>query len=775
MAGLATSGMQLAAWTLDLVTSNTVELGHPQEWLRHYLVVNLQKDGMQGVNMLSQRCAQLSAQSWKVLSDFIRQKNADEPMNSHIHWVLLYVDHLPKKPGKSHLFSRSKPSPSLEIVLGRQDRRGPAWFYSEPSENKSPMSTNGLSAQQDNIFGRTATPVIVDGAVSQDTSANPVRVAQTTDENFSVPSNHNSGPNTIANNESRDTTTVLPTKSSFKQSSLLNPGPKNEPPRVSFEEPSSSHKENATSDPPHRMSSYPTNHDYYQPSTSWPNPFVPYAYPYPPPPNPYASPSPQSPYSYDPYGYLDHTSAHWPSPGDYWMGSTRHSRHSSPPPAHFARDHVSLHRTDSISPPRRSRSRDPGHRPQININRDVSPGRRSRVNDYKSAPLIDVYGHMDASDSWPSGEEFEYESRHSGSRRYPGMPPIYRPRSRTHSSYFMETDDPSKSGRSDPTARSRTVGGDSRSKSRSSIGYGDEDSGSHVKPVVLDKEKRAKLKELQQFRRSKDRTKDKPSASSRAVDEEGSRGHRSTSPGPHRTRSSSKNLFGVGLEDEIARLESRLGRMESELYDAEQSKDFRTIDMLRHFLIPNLTAEIFQLRAENHQLRAKRAFQFEQSQSLSNRSPSPGSSPDRNAYIWEDKSSGHASRSARYSEKDWALVPYTKDERLVLSPIRERSSTDSDTRSKIIIRNTKQDKVQPKPSSVLSDNETILQALRKFTTFEKGASQTSVPMEKAADKKTRRHGRTRIPKRLVNKDVLGEYGLVEEDVCCSLRQSMAIA
>ena len=673
MAGLANSGMQLAAWTVDLVTSRAVELGHPQEWLRHYLVSNLQKEGMRSVKMLSQRCAQLSAQSWKVLSDFLLQRNEEEPLNSQVHWVLLYVDHAPKSSSRSRLFRRTKEAESLEVILGRQDRRGPAWFNSDSSDSKSAILTTGTNPQRQDFPERTPTPGNGDGTLSQNLTVSRAQPAESVGENAPLPNNTDVNASASGNNNP-----ALPPKSSIKPSPSLNPAAKAEPLKVSFEEPSSHRSDKSTNDNFSRTASPPPetqSHDYTV------NPFLlPSDYGYPQPPRHIGGPPPSI--SGTPLIPV-------PPPSSMSFAQPPPMAYPPPPSMHYA-PHSSMSYpfgpAPSYWPP-----------PEYEFRENLGPGGRYGWPNPPS--FAGGFGH-----SPPRGSGGPlYSSRVNGPEVAPSYP--FHP--------LMEY--PPLAPEPPPSPVNSSSGESYLPRRRSSSGHASRNANSRVRSSVDVDSRPLRVKELN---RVKEKLREKRPSSHQSIGDSESRIRKASLSGYDESGSSSQPLSTVDLEDNLEVLQRRLRKMADEEEAARRSNESQTADRLACYQIPHIRAEIYQLQAKI------RAAHTEHSRDRSNQTTSHrGSSRDRAASNQEDKGPYYGSRSIKHAENEWALIPFYGAPRPVLPSVQEILPSGSDSDSDV--HPDKSVETSSKAKSTLSNNETILNALQKYTVFGAGATHGS--------------------------------------------------
>ena len=700
MGGLINSGMHLAAWTLDLVTSHTVELGHPQEWLRHYLVENLQKDGARGVKLLSQRCAQLSPQSWKVLSDFIRCKNQEELPGSHIHWVLLYVDH--NRPSSHRgVFARSKTPPSLEVILGRQDYRGPSWSFEDPPISRLSSVANGTEVQQADATERSASPLTTPTTkhTAEAGSVPDINVSaysQSAEAQPAIPSENHGHPNVPPNSNDRFLRPSAPTKSSMKSPSSQSAS-RTDPPKVSFEDPDSEGRRPGSLS---RESMYsrgdrsyygPTAPEYMDPltySVKLPHPYHGYGFSgshrgMPPPPLP---PEFGHPYGYPPsqqHSVASSDRRQGSTAGPSWDDYAYYPPPPPPPPSHF-----------------------PPPDPPFLFPRDSSLGR--------------AYGQQPSS-TYNSQAPSEYRSLFNR---------------RTGSDYDSDEDAQSKSRRMRRERRDVT---DDFTVGRREI------------------QKRSMLKA--ELRHQKERQQKEESSRKRpeSFHERGDQSfpsyawHRRHSPSPS-PPPLSRHVANLHEKRDILKAEER--RLEEALHIARERREYARADDLQFGAIPQI--------AEDIEMVSKRIGEAEVNleRRHKERTRSSRSNPD---YGYENRHMPRSvdSYSNNYPEDEWALVPARAIEpkERVIRRREAMSSDESDERSEIDgkLRGTPDQTV----ASTLNDNEIILKALEKYTTFQDKKS--TGPERKTTIKEAGRSGKTKIPKRLVDKSILLQYGKVEEE------------
>ncbi|KAF2231103.1 hypothetical protein EV356DRAFT_507725 [Viridothelium virens] len=147
------------------------------------------------------------------------------------------------------------------------------------------------------------------------------------------------------------------------------------------------------------------------------------------------------------------------------------------------------------------------------------------------------------------------------------------------------------------------------------------------------------------------------------------------------------------------------------------------------------------------------------------RSPARRNSRSRSA----DNLEKYPSRGARpgsYRESEWALVPYTRNNPVTLSPVSEASAGGFEERTESESDIRKASGLEHVAQLTPNDNETILKALQEYTTFKNRAteaSSTSVKEDLVSKERPGKRGKTKAPKRLMNKDILREYGSVSEE------------
>ncbi|KAI9706979.1 MAG: hypothetical protein M1820_004567 [Bogoriella megaspora] len=762
MSGLVNSGMQLAAWTLDLTTSHAVELGHPQEWLRHYLIDNLEKDGSSGVRMLSQRCSQLSAQSWKTLSGFIREKNQEEPQNLQLHWVLLYVDHAKMSSRASIFSSKTRASPSLEVILGRQDNRGPSWFYTDPSDGKPPGSST-LKHHQEDPSERSVTPAfttpVAPASVEVPPPAQaglPIGVPSTEPRLASHNLNDTQNP-TIQTDIDNASKANAPTKSSLK-ALPAQPGSRIEQPKVSFQDSAPSKGEGRSSSPSRydtrsrRQSQYLEHVPHYGPlgTQSKPSGYSdtsPYRLPYPyetathpsrqygVPLQPPIGPYPEYPFRSDPYGppvaYTMTPYSSYPAPplpplysdeeADYWDYPPPRAPTAIPPPPPSSDPFRSRAARSRSSQPFSSYYRDPADRegyrktlnrsrgfapaPQVNIYQDIaddpSIARRSRED--SSQGRRPVRPRPARADS--VSDEEDYRSRpHSGSGR---------PR------YYREDDALSSSSYDSRGTHRKKLKEELRDKEQQVLNEKFRNEKEIWRKDLEARELRQKEEELQTLR---EQSRNSGPRSRADMTSERAAYNRGDDPGnSYRSLSPGIGRAGSDLRDEFQRLEKRRKKMEEDAINAEYRGDFLTADRLRRHNIPYIGAEMYQLEAQMQEAQSVRSHARDVSAPLR---AERGRGGIGNYPPIQRRNS--RSRPGRYSERDWAMIPASITRQNTLQSVMEEfpgdtSGGDSDRRADRPLSQH----IQPKPA--LTDNEIILEALQKYTTFQSGNLHSRAP------------------------------------------------
>ncbi|KAI9663664.1 MAG: hypothetical protein M1821_007154 [Bathelium mastoideum] len=721
MEGLINSGMQLAAWTLDLATSYTVELGHPQEWLRHYLVENLQKDGARGVRMLSQRCAHLSPQSWKVLSDFIRYKNQQEVLGSQIHWVLLYFDH--NRPS-SHLgvFARSKTPPSLEVILGRQDNRGPSWSFADPSVSRPSSVVNGTEVHQSDAAERSASPLTIP-TTTQTAEArsvpdtNVTAPSQSAEAQIATPIESHGRPGVQSDSNDRFLKPSGPTKSSMKTPSSQSAS-RTDPLKVSFEDLNS---ESRRPDSPLRESAYNRG------DRSHHGPIAPeHMYPL-----TYSARVPHMHYGYDVYG----SHRGMPAPPPLTQPSPLvDSYYYPPPPLPRRRDGVngSDRRQGSMvrppqdddwyyshPPPSTFYGRDDQWLDRWDQDESSSRSHRKSASSLESQPR--TYKQQPRSTYYDSRAPFEH---HRPVNRYPGLD--------------VDSDEDAESKFRRKRGGHGDVSDDLTMQRR-------EDQKRSLLKAELRRQKERQQKE-ESYRKGPEPSYERGDLSSSSY--QWNRRH-SPSPSPPPLSRRAAHLY-----EKLDKLMAEALYLEKALRIARERGDYARADDLQFGAIPQVAEDIKMINRSISEAEGSLEGQHDKR---------VRSSRDNADYASE---SGYVSRSVdshsrEYLQDEWALVPARDAKREEMNNRTRESmfSDGSDERSEL------DEKPQATPdqtvTSTLNDNEIILKALKKYTTFED--KMPSGSETKATTKQVGKPGKTKIPKRLADRSILLRYGRVEEE------------